>query len=370
MQIGIIIKKLRKEKDITQEQLAEYLGISSRAISQWETCKTMPDISQLPVLANIFNVTTDYLLGVNIREKDKRVNEILETAAKHWSKGGVVKGAEILREGLKEFPNNHKIMLDLMSCIWRVRDFPENRQKRDFLTQEVINLGEKIIEESTDAEIRDNAIILLCYTYSDFNQTDKAIELAEKMPDRYSAKEHLLKGIYKGTKRFDLLRNDLWAIISDLYNDMLYNCGPLDNGSRPYNSKEMLQIHDKYLKIMETFFEDENFGFFGEAVALANLYAAVFCMRVNNYERAIFYLKSASQHAIVYDNNYDPDDEYTCLLFRGMKFGGVLHNTNKNLCMQIVNVMQNPDFDKIRDNDEFCKILKELEKHAGVRDNG
>ncbi|MBR2447915.1 MAG: helix-turn-helix transcriptional regulator, partial [Clostridia bacterium] len=48
MQIGLKIKKLRKENDITQEQLAEYLSISSRAVSQWECGKTMPDISQLP----------------------------------------------------------------------------------------------------------------------------------------------------------------------------------------------------------------------------------------------------------------------------------------------------------------------------------
>ncbi|MBO5228528.1 MAG: helix-turn-helix transcriptional regulator [Lachnospiraceae bacterium] len=76
MSIGTTIKKLRRERDITQEQLAEYLGISSKAISQWECDKTMPDISQLPLLANIFNVTTDEILGVNIDKREKRIDDI------------------------------------------------------------------------------------------------------------------------------------------------------------------------------------------------------------------------------------------------------------------------------------------------------
>ena len=64
MTIGQTIKTLRREQDITQEQLAEYLCVSPQAVSQWETDRTAPDISQLPALANVFGVTTDRLLGV------------------------------------------------------------------------------------------------------------------------------------------------------------------------------------------------------------------------------------------------------------------------------------------------------------------
>ena len=66
MSVGTTIKKLRRERDMTQEQLAEYLGITANAVSQWECDKTSPDISQLPILANLFEVTTDFLLGVDV----------------------------------------------------------------------------------------------------------------------------------------------------------------------------------------------------------------------------------------------------------------------------------------------------------------
>ena len=53
MTIGMTIRQLRQEQDITQEQLADALGITSLAVSQWECDRTAPDISQLPALANL-----------------------------------------------------------------------------------------------------------------------------------------------------------------------------------------------------------------------------------------------------------------------------------------------------------------------------
>ena len=66
MSIGTTIKKLRREKAMTQEQLAELLGLSTNAVSQWECDKTAPDISHLPVLANIFEVSADVLLEIDL----------------------------------------------------------------------------------------------------------------------------------------------------------------------------------------------------------------------------------------------------------------------------------------------------------------
>ena len=63
MNIGRVIKTKRQEKDLTQEQLAEYLNVSVSAVSQWESSRTTPDFSLLIPLANFFDVTLDELLG-------------------------------------------------------------------------------------------------------------------------------------------------------------------------------------------------------------------------------------------------------------------------------------------------------------------
>ena len=62
--IGSRIKQLRKSRGMTQDRLAEQLGVSAQAVSKWENDISSPDISLLPKLAEIFQVTTDSLLGV------------------------------------------------------------------------------------------------------------------------------------------------------------------------------------------------------------------------------------------------------------------------------------------------------------------
>ncbi len=61
--LGNIIMRLRKEHDLTQEQLANGLGITYQAVSKWETGVSSPDISMLPLLADIFEVSIDELFG-------------------------------------------------------------------------------------------------------------------------------------------------------------------------------------------------------------------------------------------------------------------------------------------------------------------
>lgn len=80
MTFGQIIKKLRRDADMTQERLAEVLSVSAQAVSRWETDTGMPDVSLLPPLANLFGVTTDYLLGVDITKKDENIAAIRKKA--------------------------------------------------------------------------------------------------------------------------------------------------------------------------------------------------------------------------------------------------------------------------------------------------
>ena len=62
LNIGETIKKLRKEKEITQEEFAELIGISSQSVSRWENNLCYPDIELIPVIADFFGVSTDMCL--------------------------------------------------------------------------------------------------------------------------------------------------------------------------------------------------------------------------------------------------------------------------------------------------------------------
>lgn len=60
--LGEKLKSLRKEKNISQEKLAQYLNVSFQAVSKWENSNTYPDISLLPEIARFFGITVDELL--------------------------------------------------------------------------------------------------------------------------------------------------------------------------------------------------------------------------------------------------------------------------------------------------------------------
>ncbi len=62
--IGQSIKKLRKERNLTQEELAAQLNVSAQAVSKWENETGLPDISQVIPLASVFGISTDALFGL------------------------------------------------------------------------------------------------------------------------------------------------------------------------------------------------------------------------------------------------------------------------------------------------------------------
>ena len=78
LQIGENIKSLRKAANITQETLAEMLGVSCQSVSRWELGVCYPDMELLPAIAQIFRCSTDSLLGIDDATEKAKVNRYLE----------------------------------------------------------------------------------------------------------------------------------------------------------------------------------------------------------------------------------------------------------------------------------------------------
>lgn len=170
MTIGTTIRQLRQEKDITQEQLADALGITSRAVSQWECDRTAPDISQLPALANFFDVTTDYLLGVDIEHKEEEIEKILKHIQKFQELGDQESTANYLREKLKLFPNEPKLLTHLASALQSTYFYQgkaDTEKLKKEKTDEIIALCERALKYYKPTE--DNSYpkqLLICqYEY-------------------------------------------------------------------------------------------------------------------------------------------------------------------------------------------------------------
>ena len=79
MELGKKIRQLRFKAGLTQEQLAEKLGIGAQAVSKWENAAAMPDITTLPLLAEIFGVSIDDLFDLSSEQRLNRIENRLDT---------------------------------------------------------------------------------------------------------------------------------------------------------------------------------------------------------------------------------------------------------------------------------------------------
>lgn len=184
MNIGDKIKTLRKTKKLTQEQLAEYLGVSSQAVSKWETGLSCPDIEMLPKIAIFFETTVDDLLDY---DKTRIANEVDDLITESIPLRKEPEKAEAFyREALKKYPNNEILLNCLMMTIGNDR------------SDEKIEIGEKILEQTRNDETKYDVIRLLAQTYHAIGQDAMASYYVDQMPEIYFSKTEIEAAVTSG----------------------------------------------------------------------------------------------------------------------------------------------------------------------------
>lgn len=105
VKVGTFLKQLRKENNLTQEQIADKFGVSQRSVSRWENGNTLPDISLLVELAELFKVSIPELINGERKDEtmDKEVKEVAMSMSDYatYEKTGILNELKVL--GLIEF---------------------------------------------------------------------------------------------------------------------------------------------------------------------------------------------------------------------------------------------------------------------------
>lgn len=360
MSIGTTIKKMRREREITQEQLAEYLGISASAVSQWECDKSCPDVTQLPILANIFNVTTDEILSVDIQNNEARIKEIFDKA---WEKnnGGDAAGSEdLLRQGLRTFPNSHKLMGQLASMLY-CKAFRCGSDKQKCLSAS-LEFAEKVIAECGDIEVKAEAIRTAADVYAATGRPEEAEKCAKFLPQL--TRNDLLVYIYKGEKLAKLYKNDMIQpqITHGLLcaSELCDLCG--DDGRALYTDDEKLKIYRKITAIYKIIYEDDDLDFFSQFPVYANQAMAKLLAKRGDAEGVLSCLEEGEKYAVMFET-YDWEHIKTSLLFRGLCDGGWVKlepDEKSNVITQFYESLSDGEYDFVRADERFSAIETRL----------
>ena len=211
LDLGNNIRQLRHRDKRTQEALADVLGVTSQAVSRWESGGSYPDMNLIPSIANYFGVSIDELFGyTNNREQriDALAAEIRDMRRKNNGvDNNITECIATARKALLEFPGNVKLMYSLAAVLYTagyvrygehhliddegysIYDTATHRKYVEW--QEAITLFEKVLETLPNGKMRDSAVDKLSQLYVNTGAYDKALALTESAPTLLNSKELL-----------------------------------------------------------------------------------------------------------------------------------------------------------------------------------
>ena len=201
------LKKYRIIKNLTQEDVAEYLHITPQSVSKWERGESYPDITLLPALANIFETSIDLLIGMDTIRAEETRYHIHKKAVEYQRRGDYDSAEKTYRDALLIYPNKSGMILGLASTLALMGN-----------TEEAIELMEKGLSISINEKQKSTMRATLCFLYLKAGYVDKANRLASELPHIRESREVIQPLIQQSlteseideNMRSILLGNELW----------------------------------------------------------------------------------------------------------------------------------------------------------------
>ena len=242
--LGVKIRKLRKEQNISQEVLAKYLGVSFQAISKWENQISMPDISLIPSIAAFFKISIDELFDFYKYNTQNQALKICDEAIKFRAKEPI-KAKKILEKGLQKFPGNEMIMNHLLYVLYNLKEY-----------NELISLCKALIQTTNDMEIKYDAERILIETYSELGEKGLVHEHINNIPEIYFTKLELIACLTDGVDAVNAAvdqKNQSVCLAIKMLIQIINYYGEMDDLNIVHNQYEILKMlvsileHDKII---------------------------------------------------------------------------------------------------------------------------
>ncbi len=201
--IGEVIRELRKRDGITQEKLAEILGISFQSVSRWENGLALPDITLIPVLARYFKVSADTLFDMENWGTAKREAYYDSAYSQYEKDGKLVLRRELMEQAVREFPQKHRYMMNLAEDLELYATGGSALQKEyseGAFGNRIEKLCRRVLEDCRDSQERCRAVKLLCSLYVSAGNIPEALRLSAEAWDMAHCREVLLGQILQAAQ--------------------------------------------------------------------------------------------------------------------------------------------------------------------------
>lgn len=354
--IGEIILKLRKEKGITQDQLGNYIGVSTPAVSKWESGISYPDITLLPVIATFFNVSIDKLLDFRIELSDDEVMKVFIECEKDFSSNDLESAIGKSKNYISMYPGSYYLKYKIGS-LFNLYSWKSNSEEMHMkMVSYAIELFEEVAKNCTKIEFVEQVLFQLGMLYSSIDEEDKAIEVLNKIHKSQLDPNDILSGIYIQRGELKKARELLQSKLFKCINDISIACiGLADSYSKDEKDLNMVEkYYNLSINVRKAIFPEDS-SVLDLTMEYLNLGQAY--LRFHEKEKAIDVLHKMVEGIKINDIN-NPGKFSSVWCFNEIPEGE--RTITINLYENMLKILEQPVFDLIRKNDTFACIISDL----------
>lgn len=358
-EISTRLKTLRTNRNMTQTDVANALGVTTQAVSRWESQATLPDIALLVPIADFYGVSTDYLLGHDLSEIEEEILNYLEycesSSCRHNS-GELNELIALTRGMLRKHPSDHRIMLELCSELFKLY---EKFGKETKYLEELLEWGEIIMNQSIDSCLRNQTTKLMIYAYYELGMYETVKKFVDSLPDLSESRDALQYFCAPpGTKEaFQNEKSLAYKCFDNICSCML-KFGT-DPETQLLTSKEKISICQTVANMVLAYYPAEDYdGFSLEYLYKAEIYTALFFAMENKEEKALEHLNKALM-------SFEKIDTISSVVLKTSYSSPFLcglpapHGYSKERYKKMfLSVTDRPCFERMKNNEAFKNIEK------------
>jgi transcriptional regulator with XRE-family HTH domain len=368
--IGENIKRLRREKGITQETLADFMHVSAAAVSKWERGETFPDISMVIPLASYFGVSTDEILGVCNAKNEETIQKYLNESDRLNALGKSKERFDLIVKAYSEFPNDWRIV---EAYLWQLNYDPNHWEEPygfKVHKEELYRLCDRVLNECPVDKTRYAALSIIGGLYLADGKKEKAIETAKRFPDYWTTEGEELEGCYDSDNgEYAEWIAQLRKNIEDIAYLFVHKLIKATLHAKDIDTWGQLQCFQKAVSFLKLIYDEDDYGFYNQEMSSLYLWIANRYVMLNDFEHAFENYRLGFRYAKAYDDLPNLKT-HTSFFVRGnvldrAKTGST--SEDNMVKMQIDRLRAWEIYEAVKDTPEMKALLREYEPFAGKK---
>ncbi len=362
-----ILKKLRQSKNVTQEQLANHIGITPQSVGKWERGEGYPDITLLPTIALYFGVTVDELLGFSKACIKQKIEEYEKKSRELLNKGNAAENLALWKEAYNMFPEEYHVQNHYIQALWSVCKLkpimvidgvmqPWDDQLLREKGEEILAVGEHLLMTCTDRVIMDTVTNTLCDTAMHMGNTELARTYAEKLGSYYCTKEAKLEWVLEGKESIAQSQDNILAYLQML--TFSIRAVGIKICHKPEESETFARL---IIELWEKILGTEQLGPHHKYLADAYYSLSVDLALQDKEEECICALENMVRHVILLIQRKDGVYAQPWLNGKTYSFESAFANGCFNYSKYL---LENTAFDTLRQSPRFMAVVNNLEDAA------